>query len=185
MGFGARLCRLVRNRTACLTLDPSIVWLFCRFFQVVWELRELSCTDSVPSIRGKPGSPSCWWEDASLLRALLSSPLSSVWRSQRWNPNSEGGAVPASASGPSPAPHRSEPWTLKHLTTFIRHPVMVNSIYCFLSAVVCNNKKLLSPKPPERMMFIVHLVGGKMWCLNCCYRVTSLKWPMTPDSVFF
>lgn len=140
---------LFRNRTACLTLDPSIVSLLCRFFQVVWELRELSCTDSVPSIRGKPGSPSCWCEDASLLRALLSSPLSSVWWSQRRNPNSEDGAVPTPASGPSLVPHRSD-LNFKHITTFIRHPVMVNSIYCFTSAVVCNNKELLLPKKQTR-----------------------------------
>lgn len=72
------------------------------FFQVVWEQQEPSCTASVPSIRAKPGSPSCWWEDASLLRALLSSLLLSVCLPQLWNPNSEDEAVPYL--------HPDQPW---------------------------------------------------------------------------
>lgn len=128
------------------------------FFQVVWEQQELSCTASVPSTRGKPGSPSCWWEDASLLRALLSSPLSSVCLPQLWNPNSEEGAVP-SLHPDQPRHHAALNWTLKHLKALIGHPAMVNSIYYWPFPFFVATVRITFCQKEERVLFSLHLEG--------------------------
>lgn len=105
------------------------------FFQVVWQQQGFSCTVSEPSIRGKPDSPSCLWEDASLLRALLSSPLSSVCLPQLWKPNSEDGAKP-SLHPDQPRQRAALNWSLMHLRDLISLPVMVNSKYCRFSVLL-------------------------------------------------
>lgn len=113
--------------------DPRIAWPLCRFLQVAWEQQELSCTGSVPSIREKPDSPSCWWEDASLLRASLWSPLSSVCLPQRWSPNSE------DSHGPGP-PCRSH-LTFQTSCILYRTPSYLKRYLLLLLAVFCQKSK--------------------------------------------
>lgn len=63
---------------------------FCLFVpQVVWEQQGCWCMVSVPSIKEKPDSPSCWCGAVFWLKASLSSPLSPVFSLQLSRPSSE------------------------------------------------------------------------------------------------
>lgn len=76
--------------------------------QVAWEQQGRWCTVSVPSIKGKPDSRSCWWGVASSLRASLWSPSFLGSSPQLWNPGNE--ELGAPLLGITPHLHQPMDW---------------------------------------------------------------------------
>lgn len=72
-----------------LRIESSAILSMFFPLQVVWRQPERWCTASAPSTRGRPGSRSSWWGDASLPRASLWSPSSLESSPQPWNPSRE------------------------------------------------------------------------------------------------